>query len=292
MTFQDGQYNMDLSTLLFIAGQGRGGLQQANRKPPNAPQGPCYNCKSYDHWARDCPGPRQPRPPPANQAIPALSRYCLECGITHLVTDCPLNPDQKGKAPVNTVNVIPSPKTTPVPSGEESEGVKPVNVVTRAQARNNPMINKETQTERSSNNTWKARRQRQKAAQERKLQGQIEKSDKEVVEKQNEEKKRESSILAGQILEPLRAMLEAFEARLKPNQTLEDRIRAYPDPQLETKRLEIFQKMIEDTQALLRKQLEATRPCEGHAMKLKRDEPLLDGQRSQIPPNKSKMESP
>ena len=87
-------------------------------------------------------------------------------------------------------------------------------------------------------------------------------------------------------------MLEAFEARLKPNQTLEDRVRAYPDPQLETKRLEIFQKMIEDTQDLLQKQLEATRPCEGHAMKLKRDEPLLDGQRSQIPPNKSKMESP
>ena len=26
VTFQDGQYNMDLSTLLFIAGQGRGGL--------------------------------------------------------------------------------------------------------------------------------------------------------------------------------------------------------------------------------------------------------------------------
>ena len=71
---------------------------------------------------------------------------------------------------MNTVNVIPSPKTTPVPSGEESEGVKPVNVVTRAQARSNPMINKETQMERSSKNTWKARRQRRKVAQERKLQ--------------------------------------------------------------------------------------------------------------------------
>ena len=67
---------------------------------------------------------------------------------------------------MNTVNVILSPDTTPLPtSEEESEGVKPVNVVTRAQARNNPMRNKETQMERSSNNTWKARRQRQKAAQ-------------------------------------------------------------------------------------------------------------------------------
>ena len=98
---------------------------------------------------------------------------------------------EKGKAPVNTVNVIPSPKTTPVPSGEESEGVKPVNMVTQAQARNNPMINKETQIERSSRNTWKARKQRQKAAQACKLQEQKEKLDKEVVEKQKEEKRRE-----------------------------------------------------------------------------------------------------
>ena len=50
ITFQDEQYNMDLSTLLFIVGQGRGGMPQTNRKPQNAPQGPCYNCGSYDHW--------------------------------------------------------------------------------------------------------------------------------------------------------------------------------------------------------------------------------------------------
>ena len=74
--------------------------------------------------------PDSPRLPPANQAILALTGYCLECGITHLVLKCPHNPDKKGKAPVNIVNVIPSPNTTPLPSGEESEGVKPVNVVT------------------------------------------------------------------------------------------------------------------------------------------------------------------
>ena len=74
-----------------------------------------------------------------------------------------------------------------------------------------------------------------------------------MVKKQNKEKKKESLVLARQILEPLRAMLDAFEARLKPNQTLEDRVRAYPDPQLKIKRSEIFQKMIEGTQALLQK---------------------------------------
>ena len=56
VTFQDGQYSMDLSTLLFIAGQGRGGMPP--KKPQNAPQGPCYNYGSYDHWTRECPCPK------------------------------------------------------------------------------------------------------------------------------------------------------------------------------------------------------------------------------------------
>ena len=47
VTFQDGQYNMDLNTLLSIARQGRGGMPQASKKTQNAPQGPCYNYGSY-----------------------------------------------------------------------------------------------------------------------------------------------------------------------------------------------------------------------------------------------------
>ena len=165
----------------------------------------------------------------------------------YLVADCPHNLEKKGKTPLNTVNVIPSPDARPLPSGEESEGVKPVNVVTQAQARNNPMINKKTQTERSSNNTWKKQRDKDKkplkSANSRfKLKNQTKKLLRNKTRKSKER---------GQVLEPLHAMLDAFEVRLKPNQTLEDRVRAYPDPQLETKRLEIFQKMIEGTQALL-----------------------------------------
>ena len=93
--------------LLFIAGQGRGGMQKPPKKPQNTPQGPCYNCGSYDHWARHCPSPKQPRPPPSNLAIPTLARYCLECGIMHLVADFPHNLDKKEKAPLNTMNAIP-----------------------------------------------------------------------------------------------------------------------------------------------------------------------------------------
>ena len=68
--------------------------------------------------------------------------------------------------------------------------------------------------------------------------------DKKVKETKDELKG--GSVLADQVLEPLRAMLDAFEARLKPrlkpNQTLEERMRAYPDPNLETKRLGKFSK--------------------------------------------------
>ena len=64
----------------------------------------------------------------------------------------------------------------------------------------------------------------------------------------------------GQILETLKAMLDAYEARLRPQQNLEERVRAYPDPTLETKHLEIFQEMIKGTQALLEKQLDKPIP--------------------------------
>ena len=87
--------------------------------------------------------------------------------------------------------------------------------------------------------------------------------------KNNTKRKKEEkgSILAKQVLEPLCAMLRAFEARLKPNQTLKERLRAYLDPQLELKWLEIFQKMIEDNQALLQRQMETNRSYEGQKTK-------------------------
>ena len=62
------------------------------------------------------------------------------------------------------------------------------------------------------------------------------------------------SMLFDKVFEPLKAMLDAYEARLKSNQTNEERYRAYLDFKLKTKRLEIFQKMIEGTQDLLDKQ--------------------------------------
>ena len=100
-----------------------------------------------------------------------------------MVSDFPLNPKGKGKgkAPLNTIEVIPSSDTTPTSSREETKGVKLLNVVNQAQKYNNYRINKETKIEQSSWNTWRARRKRWKVAQ--KLCAKKAKADKEVVKK-------------------------------------------------------------------------------------------------------------
>ena len=54
-------------------------------------------------------------------------------------------------------------------------------------------------------------------------------------------------VLAEMVFKPLQAILNAYEARLRPNQTNEERLRAYPDPEIEKQRLDIFQKMIHVT---------------------------------------------
>ena len=125
MSYLDGQFNMDLNTLMFIARQNR--MPMAPKRAPNLPLGPCFNCLE-NHLIKDCPYPRQPRQTNVNPTVPALARYCLECGIKHLVSNCPLNPKKKGKVALNLLETIPS------SSGNKSEGAKPINVVMRAQA--------------------------------------------------------------------------------------------------------------------------------------------------------------
>ena len=71
-----------------------------------------------------------------------------------------------------------------------------------------------------------------------------------------------SILVVVKVFEPLKAMLDAYEARLRPNQTQEESYIAYLDPKIETKRLEFFQIMIEGTQALLDKQLNKHRSFE------------------------------
>ena len=64
------------------------------------------------------------------------------------------------------------------------------------------------------------------------------------------------------MLDAYKATLDAYKDRLRPKQTNEERYRAYPNSKIETKSLEIFQKMIKGTQALLNKQSDKQRSFE------------------------------
>ena len=180
---------------------------------------------------KDCPYPRQPRPNLANN-VPALATYCLECGIKHLVSNCSLNSDKKGKPTLNLLETIQS------SSGNESKDVKFVKVVTRAQALKDAaqQTDSKENSKKSSPSTWKACRQRRMAAKKRR-------EEKALDEQKSQEGKSAPQgglVLANKVFEPLKTMLDLYEARLRPNQTNEEQYRAYPDPKLETKRLEVF----------------------------------------------------
>ena len=58
------------------------------------------------------------------------------------------------------------------------------------------------------------------------------------------------SVLAEKRFETLDGMLQAYEARLKPLETLEERYRSYQDPIIESRQLEIYQKLIKAMQTL------------------------------------------
>src|SRR5271156_4647827 len=139
---------------------------------PAMKQGPCYNC-GEDHWIKDCPYVRKdaPQPPETSRrpttTLPQLSRFGIDCGIKHLVQDCPSNPEAKGKATLNYVEVMPS---TSAPSSSESEKVVPLKVVTRAQAKakapeeNDEKSDAPSKSSKRTTRSWKARRARRAAS--------------------------------------------------------------------------------------------------------------------------------
>ncbi|MCO5552365.1 hypothetical protein L7F22_005876 [Adiantum nelumboides] len=160
--FLEHQYNMDYNTLMFIAGQGR--QQQPNayaKEAPNAPLGPCYNCAG-DHLIKDCPYPRQVKPAETT-SIPMLARFCIECGIKHLVVDCPSNPEKNKQTHTHIHSV------TVHPSGSSDENIETVSVeaITRAQARANAEVQTEADALTSESgriarrNYWRTRRMKQ-----------------------------------------------------------------------------------------------------------------------------------
>ena len=71
-----------------------------------------------------------------------------------------------------------------------------------------------------------------------------------VKEKENKVRGEAGSVLAEKFFEPLDAMLKAYEARLKPLETMEERWKNYPDPAQESRQLEIYKKLVEVAQAI------------------------------------------
>ena len=203
--------------------------------------------------------------------MPLLSRSCVECGIKHLVQDCPILAEKKGKTTLNYVEVLPPSSNTN--SSSEMELVVPLKVITRAQAQKNKVQKKDntetTMSEKShkTKGTWKARRERRAASKSRQEKARLETETiysevQRILEKPREENLREAktdlkikkqqprSVLAGKKFETLDGMLQAYEARLKPLETLEERYRSYPNPVMEAKQLEIYQKLIDAMQTL------------------------------------------
>ena len=269
----EGHYQMDHNTLWFIAnamgGQGRPMGPRPYKSAPNpgaqAPPGPCYRCHG-DHWVRDCPVPAKD----VNSDVIPLIRYCVDCGIKHLVQDCPVQAEKKKKATLNYVEVIPS--SSQPSSSSEVEAIVPLKVITRAQAQAQKLqgeLDQETVVSVRSHKTkgsWKARRERRAANKKRKEQEKVaETQTREQGEPQNitetpEERvnlepkphteKSGGSVLADKYNEPLDAILKAYEARLKPLETLEERWRKYLDPTVEARQLELYQRMVKATQAI------------------------------------------
>ena len=109
----------------------------------------------------------------------------------------------------------------------------PVDAITGAQTRPNVEVQTEvdaltSKMEKQARKSYWRKWRQQKAEARRKR--------REVKETANEKSEEPGSVLADKVFEPLKALLDAYEAsRLKPNQTLEERYRAYPDPPLEQK---------------------------------------------------------
>ncbi|MCO5587134.1 hypothetical protein L7F22_041081 [Adiantum nelumboides] len=265
------QYLVNERTLMFIANQNYKPRGYPNRErqpmgppPPNQqPIGPCFNCGSPDHWERSCPH--------KGQRVKTYG-FCSDCGIKHILPECPRNPDNKGKTTLNKVGVLPS-----ASSGSETKPVVQVNVVTKAQAKElekekpkeeNARVPVPTENKslsvKTQRKSWKAKRKRMKARrvesqtaiqkelQEVKQQLQHELESKRI-EQNNQPRKAPSggSVLVDKVLEPLDALLQQWEARLNNHQTLEQRWLTYPYPKIETKRLEMCKDLIRAAQALM-----------------------------------------
>ena len=133
-----------------------------------------------------------------------------------------------------------------IPSGTEDETLVPIQVVTRAQAKDNPEIQpqepKQVPTKKQKHKTWrecKARLVAKKLKEEEAKQQQKRDHEPKETSSTNNSKHEGGSVLADKIFKPLDTLLMAYESRLKTGEPLITQRENYPDPALEKRRFAI-----------------------------------------------------
>ena len=171
--------------------------------------------------------------------------------VTHFSINCPKNPlnmvqssQDAGKAPLNVVQVI--------PLGTDEDIQVPINVITRAQAKENsqPIADKPAKlpVKKQKNKLWRERKARLVAKKLKEEEAKCQKKENQNKTSSSNNSKHEGGfVLADKIFEPLDTLLMAYESKLRPDETMEVQWEKYPDPKLENCRFEICKRLVEVT---------------------------------------------
>ena len=144
-----------------------------------------------------------------------MIRYCVDCGIEHLVKDCPKksqNPQQSGKTVLNYIEPI---------IETESEGRVSLRVITRAQKKkqNKGIIPNETITKpkKRQRKKWvKEKSPDEKVTEQMPEQTQQGKHEQQPSKEEILKTSSGGSVLMEKVNDNVEAMLKAFVARIKP----------------------------------------------------------------------------
>ena len=128
----------------------------------------------------------------------------------------------------------------------------PVNVITRAQAKENPepIADKPAKipVKKRKNKSWRERKARLVAKKLKEEEAKrLKKENQNKTSSSNNSKHKGGSVLADKIFEPLDTLLMAYESKLRPSETMEVQWEKYPDPELEKRRFEICKRLVEVT---------------------------------------------
>ena len=206
--------------------------------------------------------------------------------VTHLPVHCPKNPHNTPqprpdpeKANLNMVGIT--------PSRIKDEIVFPLQVITKAQAKElpEPIIEENIElapTKKCKQKSCRERQAKMAAKKWKEVEQKQNQKDEETKEssKLNTSKQEDGSVLVDKLFEPLDTLLMAYESRLKSGETLEKQWENYPDRALEKRRFIVCQRLVEVTQALIEQNKNKTKETIEQTLE---PEPLKDNQQETGP---------